>query len=65
VGTTKIHKEDAILILIDFQERLMPVMENKEALAASVIKLIKGCKIMGIPKLVTQQYTKGLGDTQI
>ena len=61
--TIKIHKEDAVLVLIDFQERLMPAMENNEELAASVIKLIKGCNIMGVPKLVTQQYTKGLGPT--
>ncbi|NLX90862.1 MAG: hydrolase [Firmicutes bacterium] len=61
--TIKIHKEDAILVLIDFQERLMPAMENNEELVATVIKLIKGCNIMEIPKLVTQQYTKGLGPT--
>jgi nicotinamidase-related amidase len=61
--TIRIHQEDAVLVLIDFQERLMPAMENNEELAASVIKLIKGSNIMGIPKLVTQQYTKGLGPT--
>ncbi len=61
--TIKIIKEDAVLLLIDFQERLMPAMENNKELAASVIKLIKGCAIMGTPKLVTQQYTKGLGPT--
>lgn len=61
--TIKIHKEDAVLVLIDFQERLMPAMENNEELAATVVKLIKGCNIMEIPKLVTQQYTKGLGAT--
>lgn len=39
--TIKIHKEDAVLLLIDFQERLMPAMENNKELAATVIKLIR------------------------
>ena len=51
--TIKIIKEDAVLLLIDFQERLMPAMENNKELDASVIKLIKGCAIMGTPSLVT------------
>ncbi len=59
----KIRREEAMLILIDFQERLMPAMKNGEELAASAIKLIKGCEIMGLPRLVTQQYTRGLGPT--
>lgn len=61
--TIKIQKEDAILVLIDFQERLMRAMKNQEELAATAIKLIKGCNIMELPKLITQQYTKGLGPT--
>lgn len=59
----KLKKEDAILIGIDFQERLMPAMKGKEELEASVIKLIKGCRILGVPVIMTQQYTKGLGST--
>ncbi len=58
-----VNKEDAVLVLIDFQERLMPAMHNKEELEKTVEKLIKGCKILGVPAIVTQQYTKGLGPT--
>lgn len=61
--TLKIKKEDAVLVLIDFQERIMPVMKNKEELEAVALKLTKGCSVLGIPILVTQQYTKGLGST--
>ena len=59
----KLKKEEAILVLIDFQERLMPAMDNSETLEKDVVKLVKGCNILGVPALVTQQYTKGLGPT--
>lgn len=63
MSSLKINKEDAVLVLIDFQERLMPAMKNSDELEASVFKLIKGCRILGVPSIVTQQYTKGLGPT--
>lgn len=59
----KIKKEDAVLVGIDFQERLMPAMKDNEELAAASVKLAKGCRILGIPAVFTQQYTKGLGPT--
>lgn len=59
----RIRKHDAVLVLVDFQERLMPVMKNNEELTDTVVKLVRGCHVMGVPILVTQQYTKGLGPT--
>ncbi|MGI6733361.1 MAG: hydrolase [Anaerovoracaceae bacterium] len=59
----RIRKEEAILVLIDFQERLMPAMKGSEELEEATVKLVKGCRILGVPILVTQQYTKGLGPT--
>lgn len=56
-------KEDSVLLVIDFQEKLMPIMKDQENLGLSVAKLIAGCEILGIPAIVTQQYTKGLGQT--
>jgi nicotinamidase-related amidase len=59
----KIVKEEAVLVLIDFQERLMPAMKDNDDLEKAVIKLVKGARILRVPILVTQQYTKGLGAT--
>lgn len=59
----KMNKDDSLLVLIDFQERLMPAMNDREDLEENTIKLVKGCKVLGVPQLVTQQYTKGLGPT--
>jgi len=58
-----VNKEDAVLVLIDFQEKLLPAMTDAEELEQTVIKLIQGCRVMGTDILVTQQYTKGLGFT--
>ncbi len=58
-----IVRENAAYVAIDFQEKLMPVMSNTERLEGQSAKLIKGLEALGIPGLVTQQYTKGIGET--
>ena len=55
--------EDALLLVVDFQERLMPSIHRWEELADKAATLIGGCRALDIPILVTQQYTKGLGPT--
>ncbi len=59
----RILKENTIGLLIDFQEKLFPHMQEKEQLELKVSKLITGLKILEITVLVTEQYSKGLGDT--
>jgi len=60
---SKINVENAILVVIDYQEKLFPYMSNKDEAADNTAKLIKGCRILGVPIIATQQYTKGLGET--
>jgi nicotinamidase-related amidase len=55
--------DNTVLVAIDFQERLFPVMHAKEKLLQNVVKLIKGAKALEIPVLLTEQYPKGLGPT--
>jgi nicotinamidase-related amidase len=55
--------DNAVLLLIDFQERLFPVMHDKEKLLTNVVKLTKGAIALELPILVTEQYPKGLGPT--
>lgn len=59
----RILKNNTIGLVVDMQERLVPVMEEKELLIENCSKLIQGMQILGLPLLVTQQYTKGLGET--
>ena len=52
-----------ILVAIDFQKKLFPVMYDKEKLLKQVIKLIQGVKVLEIPIILTEQYPRGLGPT--
>jgi len=58
-----IKKEDAVLVAIDFQVKLMANMHGKENVEAAICKLVRGLRLFEIPTLVTQQYTKGIGPT--
>lgn len=55
--------DNTVLVLIDFQERLFPVMHDKEKLLNNVVKLTKGALALEIPVIITEQYPKGLGPT--
>lgn len=52
-----------VLVVIDFQERLFPVIHDKEKLLRNVVKLIKGATVLEVPVILTEQYPKGLGPT--
>lgn len=58
-----IVRDNAAFVAIDFQEKLMPVMSGAQKLEEKTVKLIKGLKALEIPGIVTQQYTKGIGQT--
>jgi nicotinamidase-related amidase len=63
VNSFRLKREDVVLVMIDFQERLMPAMRDHDDLEESVCKLVNGIRALDVPVLVTQQYTKGLGST--
>ena len=57
----RILPEQTQCMLIDLQERLLPAMSSREQCEERALLLAKGLKILDIPMLITQQYTKGLG----
>jgi nicotinamidase-related amidase len=59
----RITKENTTGLVIDIQERLFPVMWEKERFLKNCQILIQGLNELNLPILVTQQYTKGLGET--
>ena len=59
----RIVKEKTMAVAIDFQEKLMRVMKDPKGLEKTVAAFMEGIKVLGIPLIVTQQYTKGLGET--
>ena len=59
----RITKENTAGLIVDIQERLFPVMWEKEKLIKNCTTLIHGLTELKLPLVVTQQYTKGLGET--
>jgi nicotinamidase-related amidase len=60
---TKLDRNNAILAVIDVQERLMTVIHGAQEVDANVARLIRGCRVLGVPVVVTEQYPKGIGPT--
>ncbi len=60
----RLHPDEAVLLVIDFQERLFSVMpEPREAAVRAIENLLFVADGLGMPVLATEQYAKGLGPT--
>ena len=57
-----INKDNAILVVIDVQEKLVNMLNNNEVKENS-IKIAKAASILDLPTIITEQYPKGLGAT--
>ncbi|MCL2865118.1 MAG: isochorismatase family protein [Lachnospiraceae bacterium] len=55
--------KDTMAMIVDYQERMMPVIHRNEEIIKNATILIKGLKALDVPMMITQQYTKGLGMT--
>lgn len=58
-----IDRDNAALLMIDFQEAFRPVIRDFEFIAERISKMVTGCMILGVPVIFTEQYPKGLGLT--
>lgn len=59
----RMQLEETVAIVVDYQERLMPAMYNEVELTECARRLLEGLKVLEVPMILTQQYTKGLGET--
>ena len=59
----KIERTETVAVIVDYQEKLMPVMNKTEEILHNAEILMEGLRILEIPMVVTQQYPKGLGET--
>ena len=53
----------SVLIVIDMQEKLLPVMHEKNLVTDEVIKAINAAKHMDIPLYLTEHFSNKLGKT--
>ncbi len=60
---TLLHREQALLLVIDVQERLVKAMSHRDSVENAIVKLQQGMEILNVPMLITEQYPKGLGST--
>lgn len=50
-------------MVIDVQEKLFPLVDHAEETLHGMLKILTGCRLVGLPVVVTEQYPKGLGPT--
>jgi nicotinamidase-related amidase len=54
-----ITREDCVLVLIDIQDKLIPVITNREGVIKNVVQLARFSHIIGLPVIITQQEKLG------
>ncbi len=58
-------RDNSLLLIIDVQERLAPVMDSPREVINNTAKLLAVAKRLNIPFIITEQYPKGLGATMV
>ncbi len=58
-----LDKDEAILMVIDIQERLVPAVRVADQVIDNTNILISAAKEFNMPIIVTEQYPRGLGST--
>ena len=55
--------DNAVCVVIDVQAKLLPAMNDPEAVLNRTQMLVKGMNELQVPVVVTEQYPQGLGNT--
>ena len=58
-----LQKDNSLLLLIDVQEKLTPLVHDHQRLVTNCHWLLRVAQEMGVPILISEQYPKGLGPT--
>ncbi len=58
-----IDRRTSLLLIVDFQSRLMPAIEGGPAVVANARRLSEAARMFDVPVLVTEQNAGGLGPT--
>jgi nicotinamidase-related amidase len=52
---TLLSRDESLLVVIDMQERLLPVIAEKQWIVENVLTLVKSARVIGLPILLTEQ----------
>jgi nicotinamidase-related amidase len=55
--------ESVVVLLLDLQERLVPVIHDGEVVVARAVRLAEAARLLDVPIRATEQYPAGLGPT--
>ena len=58
-----LSRSESRLLIVDVQEKLVPMIAHYEQMLGNCRRLIQGAKILDVPVFATEQYPKGLGHT--
>lgn len=58
-----ITPKETLLLIIDVQDKLAPAVFEADLVEKNIGKLLRACKLLGVPAIYTEQYPKGLGHT--
>jgi nicotinamidase-related amidase len=58
-----LNPRNAVLLLVDLQQRLVPAMHDGETMVARAVRLAEAARLLDVPVVATEQYPAGLGPT--
>lgn len=58
-----IEKNNAVLVIVDIQEKLAAAMSERTKVIDNCLHLIEAVKLLDVPVILNEQYPKGLGPT--
>ena len=59
----RIDPKNTAVLVVDYQEKLLPAIHDVEHLLERTRILLSGLQVLGIPVVLTEQYSRGLGPT--
>lgn len=62
-ATSLLRRDQSRLLVIDVQDKLVPVIWQADGVIANCTRLVQGAQILDVPVVVTEQYPRGLGPT--
>jgi len=61
--TERLTARHGALLVVDMQEKLLAVMQDRESLIENTVRLVRGARGLEMPVWATEQYPGGLGPT--
>ena len=61
--TERLTAQHGALLVVDMQEKLLAVMQDREPVTENIVRLVRGAAQMEMPVWATEQYPRGLGPT--